>query len=325
VSSSDAPLPAEAQSVSKEPVKKGAVSPADGPAAKPQSVSDELTKTIEKWLRTELPLEPALRSRAVAEAARIPGSREELPEEAAVKAAGEAILAAVGSKVDDRELPPREAYEREKDPEWFAAATLVELIRRQADENEGKKWANLVANFIRLRDEEIGKLIFASEIKQGLNAAEFDLLKLFFIYNPKLVTTARVFRFYLVPGKVTEFSQCEKQSNGEQPPIDRKKARNTDELRFPFAFALLATVTNRQTGKDMESLVYFRVQDHVRRMGLGREALQKMLSEQDLGELKVKLYDMHPDAHEVPTSQDRLRFLRLFDSAQALRQTGRLS
>jgi len=325
VSSSDAPLPAGAQSVSKEPVEKGAVSPAVGPAAERQSVSDELTKTIETWLRTELPLDTALRSRAAAEAARTPAGREGVSEEAAVELAGQFIRAAVGSKADEPTLPPAEAYEAEKDPEWFAAATLVELVRRQADKNECEKWANAVARFVRLRDAAIAKLIFASGIERGLNGAEFELLKLFFVYNPKLVKTSRVFRFYLVPGKVTEFSQCDKQSNGEQPPVDRKNATKTDELRFPFAFAILATVTNTQTGTATESLVYFRVQDHVRRMGLGREALQKMLSEQDLGDLKVKLYDMHPDAHEVPTSQDRLRFLRLFDSAQALRQTGRLS
>jgi hypothetical protein len=323
-SSSDAPVPMEAQRVSEEPVKKDTVAPADGPAGKPRSVSDELTKTIEKWLCTELPLDTALRSRAAAEAARIPPGRgEALSEEAVVARAGKAIREALGPKAGERTLPPPNAYQAEKDqdPEWFAAATLVELIRRDADNNEREKWANLVAHLVHLRDADIAKLIFASEIEQGLNAAEFELLKLFFVYNPKLVKNARIFRFYLVPGKVTEFSQRGKQGNGGQPRTDGKSASRADELRFPFAFAILAMVTNEQTGTATESLVYFRVQDHVRRMGLGREALQKMLRDEGLGDLKVKLYEMHPDAHEVPTSQDRLRFLRLFDSAQALRQT----
>jgi hypothetical protein len=316
----------EAQSVGKEQIEKNAVSPGDKLASKPGSVSHELTETIEKWLRNELPHDTALRSRAAAEAGRVAAGRgEAISEERMVDLAGEAIRAAVGSTAANPTKPEEDAYKAEKDPEWFAAATLVELIRRNAESSEREKWANLVAKFVRDRDAAIGQRFFASEIEKRLNAAEFELLKLFFVYNPKLVETASVYRFYLVPGKVTEFSESGKQGNGGKPRAGGESASQADELRFPFAFAILDTVTNQQTEKPTGSLVYFRVQDHVRRMGLGREALQKLLSEEG-GELAVKLYEMHPEAHEVPTCQDRLRFLRLFDSAQAaLRQTGRMS
>lgn len=298
---------------------------ADAPLSTgPKTVSAELIKAVETWLRTKLPLDAALCSRAAAEAARIPvGRGEAISEEAVVEKAESLIRAAVESgRAGD--LPPSEAYQAEKDPEWFAAATLVALIRRLADEDECKKWAHLVARFVRVRDRTITKLTFTPEIQGSLNAAEFELLKLFFVYNPKLVKTARIFRFYLVPGKVTEFSSSEP-GEAKQPQGEHKSSSTSDELSFPFAFAILAQVTNKQTGAATDSLVYFRVQDHVRRMGLGREALQKMLNKVG-GELPVKLYEMHPDAHEVPTSEDRLRFLRLFDSAKAAaRQTGRSS
>jgi hypothetical protein len=269
------------------------------PPAKAQDVTLHLTGAIENWLGTELLLDAELRSRAAAEAAKTnPGPGERLSEEEALKMTREAIRTAVQPKIG-KEVSPRDT--QQKDPEWFAAATLLELIRRRADEKECGKWANDVADFIVLRNAIIGKRISTANVQKGLNAAERELLKLFFVYNPKLAATARIFRFYLVPGRETDFSrrQIEKDAKEKDP----------QELEFPFAFAILAEVKNE------DCLVYFRVQDHLRRMGLGRRALQKMLWEHR--RLVAKPHGMHPDAHEVPTAQDRLRFRRLVDSVKA--------
>jgi hypothetical protein len=312
----------------------GAAVPNAGPPADAASLSEDLVKTIEKWTRTELPGDAALRSRAAAKVAKFGKDQgERISDEAIMEQVGKQIRAALEFKGDNRVMPSEEDYEEESDPEWFAAATLKELIHRRADNAECEKWANAVAHFIRLREAAIGNLIFAPKIREALNGAEFELVKLFFVYNPKLVQTASILRFYLVPGRVTEFCPHEKQPEAEEPAEDTAKSGEAkqadgvpkpvqqDELRFPFAFAILARVAKDQSNAVAESLVYFRVQDHVRRMGLGREALQKMLSEKGRGGLPVNLYEMHPDAHECPTSNDRMRFLRLFDSAKtAIRQ-----
>jgi hypothetical protein len=290
------------------------------------SLSEELVRTIEKWMRSELPLDAALRSRAAAKAAKFASEGEPLSDQAILETTGQSIRAALEFKGEGRILPEAKDYATGRDPEWFAAATLLELVRCHAEETERQKWANAIVHFIRLRERAIGSLIFAPRIRQDLNAAEFELLKLFFVYNPKLVETASIFRFYFVPGRATEFHSRRPENITAQAASVAAKSRKEEELRFPFAFAVLADVVNKQSRTAKKSLVYFRVQDHVRRMGLGREALQKMLSEADCRDLGVKLHDMHPDAHEVPTSNDRMRFLRLFDSAKtAVRQMGPLS
>jgi hypothetical protein len=61
-------------------------------------------------------------------------------------------------------------------------------------------------------------------------------------------------------------------------------------------------------------VVYFRIQDHLRRMGLARDALVEMFS--PTSDLQLDLRKMDPNATEVPTERDRARFLRLFDSAK---------
>jgi hypothetical protein len=76
-------------------------------------------------------------------------------------------------------------------------------------------------------------------------------------------------------------------------------------LRFPFGFAL--TDGNHH-------LVYFRVQDHVRKMGLARQALTELVRVYHLE--AAQLLAMPQDALEVPTSADQEQFVRLLQSVK---------
>jgi hypothetical protein len=90
-------------------------------------------------------------------------------------------------------------------------------------------------------------------------------------------------------------------------------ARNRN-LHFPFGFAILANVKWPEDKEAREKLVYFRVQDHLRKMGLARNALRQMIDRNPA--LEVEPRKMHPEASEVPSENDRARFIRLFDSVK---------
>ena len=78
-------------------------------------------------------------------------------------------------------------------------------------------------------------------------------------------------------------------------------------LTFTFGFALV-DARNR--------IAYFRVQDHLRKMGLARKGLKTMVRQAALGgiQLGIELGEMPATASEVPTDEDRKRFRQLYKS-----------
>ena len=79
-------------------------------------------------------------------------------------------------------------------------------------------------------------------------------------------------------------------------------------MQFPFGFALIVD----------DKIGYFRVQNHLRKAGLGRQALEELLFRHPLtGENRdVDLLEVPPDAFEVPTEPDMERFRVLYRSVR---------
>ena len=125
-----------------------------------------------------------------------------------------------------------------------------------------------------------------------------ELTERFFMFNPGLTASARIVRLEITPHS------------------SRKQ-----DLDFPFGFAILARTEGPQRLSGPHKLVYLRVQDHLRRMGLARQALKALLAADN--ELQIDLKKMHPDAHEMPGDEDRGRLLRLFDSVRTEAQQQR--
>jgi hypothetical protein len=139
-------------------------------------------------------------------------------------------------------------------------------------------------------------------LQDELNPVERGFVQSFFIFNPGLAASARIFRLEVTPDA--------------NAPEATAQHRN---LHFPFGFAILANVSWPEEINAPEKLVYFRVQDHLRKMGLARNALRQMID--DNPALEVEPRKMHPEASEVPSENDRARFIRLFDSVKnAMRQ-----
>jgi GNAT superfamily N-acetyltransferase len=100
-------------------------------------------------------------------------------------------------------------------------------------------------------------------------------------------------------------------ANGGQGP-------NHDEiLHFGFGFALLVD----------DKIGYFRVQNHLRKAGLGRKALAKLLdryrdnllprkspNSNEPIDVGYELLEVPTTAFEVPTDKDKERFRRLYRS-----------
>jgi hypothetical protein len=77
---------------------------------------------------------------------------------------------------------------------------------------------------------------------------------------------------------------------------------NNEPLVFPFGFALI---------DDKKGLRLYRVRDHLRNMGLGREALVELVRQGRVAELHAKIAPT-----PGPDEDARARFQRLFDSAK---------
>jgi len=183
------------------------------------------------------------------------------------------------------------------DEEWYAAATLLELIRRRGGSDElPLKWATAVAELALSHAITIAARALAEDFRNQLNETEREFIELLFIFNPSLAASARIFRLEIAPD-----------TPGAASPS------RTKGLDFPFGFAILAK-TDALGANGPPKLVCLRVQDHLRRMGLARQALKNLIASDD--RLQIDLKKMHPDAHEVPGDDDRGRLLRLYDSVR---------
>lgn len=187
---------------------------------------------------------------------------------------------------------------QQKDEEWFAAAVLHEMYRRiGVDENTRQTWANTVADLVLSHAAVIADRDSTPAYADELNSVERDLIKSFFIFNPGLAASAEIRRLKITPDP-----------NASAP---KRGKRN---LNFPFGFAILAQTLLEDDKAPVERLVYFRVQDHLRRMGLARDGLAEMIGKRQT--LEIDLRKMHPGASESPTEKDLSRFERLFCSVK---------
>ena len=187
----------------------------------------------------------------------------------------------------------------ERDEEWHAAARLLEMCRRKDVKHEVKvQEAKTIAQRSRLYGALIAARLSSASFKEVLNPPERELIRHFFAFNPALASSAKIWRLEMTP--------------------ETKPNSKDSHLRFPFAFAITATVPCEDKAKSEDrpnTLVYFRVQDHVRRMGLARRALELTIEEGQVSGIEPKR--MHPEAQEVPSEKDQTRFLRIFRSAES--------
>ena len=271
------------------PIPPGQEPPAFSKEAK--QASSALALTIARWLIRRLPLDALTLTRAIATAADKLAEGPGVAEHEALALAGAMIQDEVDQRIRDDSLPKNPVGE---DAEWFAAATLVEMIRRGVADETCRNYAGIVADSVCLHGAYLVQRFPFDEMRKDLNPAERRLIELFFLYNPKLIRSSQIFHFYLVP-------------DFPVPQVNEETSAS-ESLRFPFGFAILDDPTGEP------KLVYFRVQDHLRGMGLASNALEKLIT--DRKDLVAERFEMHPAAHEVPTLDEQRRFERLFDSAK---------
>jgi hypothetical protein len=198
-----------------------------------------------------------------------------------------------------------------QDEEWYAAATLWEMARRKNVEAKCETaFADRVAELALAHGSIIVERIAGDEFNKEFNSVERELIESFFIFNPSLAASAVVKRLEVTPD-----------------PKARRATSLDRRLHFPFGFVILAKTELPGQGapepppSSNPKLVYFRVQDHVRRMGLAREALKEMMRPPDklvehAPSVELELKQMDPTACEVPTEKDRARFERLYQSVK---------
>ena len=185
-----------------------------------------------------------------------------------------------------------------RDEEWYDAATLIEFLRRKIPEERfSPKWPAKVANLALTHAAAIASHVLSKSFQTELNPIERELIELFFIFHPRLAASAQIIRLESTPG------------SREQASSDPKQA-----LCFPVGFAILAKTEWPLATNKCEKLVYLRVQNHLRTMGLARSALKQLIREHP--DLDVEPKRMHPEACEVPRDIDYNQLKRLFYSAQ---------
>jgi Patatin-like phospholipase len=95
--------------------------------------------------------------------------------------------------------------------------------------------------------------------------------------------------------------------------------RKTEDVAFLFTFGFaLAGTVDGQT-----ALLYFRIQNHLRKMGLPREALAQLISNLDIQQTRLGL--LRRDDDEAVTPEKRRQFAQLFETVKAEVTHGRTS
>lgn len=272
------------------------------PAPEVERLSKMITHTMLKWVVSK-PLGPEVLNAAGRLAQDLDiekpgpsiGRLNEVATPAEIAATEGRILRALSQpKPSEYNAPPSQPIpgkgDQVPDAEWTATAALLDSIIRR-DEEAAAKQVNAIAPLVVSRAVSVAAH-FASKKMQAFNRTELRLMEYFFVFNPSLMDHAKIYRFELTPGY---------QIRASSPESSR------EDLRFSVGLAVVADVGNPR-------LVFFRVQDHLRRMGLGRRVLEALIREYP--SLVLDLRESHPDAHEVLAQDDRLRFERLFDSVR---------
>ena len=257
----------------------------------------EIAKSMWTWLRGLSVGSDVINNARFEVTKKAPDSERdpEINEEQTVQEATERIEGSL--KARHGEPIPRRTPQR-CDEEWYAAATLLEACRRNnVSEDVKRKWADHVAELVLSHAAITAGRILSQNFQDELNPVERELVKLLFLFNPGLAASVRLVRLEVTP----------------DPHAPNATPQNRN-LHFPFGFAILARTDWPRKAGCAKKLVYFRVQDHVRKMGLARQALEQLLERKP--RLEVELKKMHPDACEVPSDKERAEFLRLFGSVK---------
>ena len=265
-------------------------------------IAEKIVEAIWTWLDglpvgSEVVAQAALTVTEKAPYSKIPsGLRSRAEENKALEMAKSLIrdeLEAIGKRGKSPKKPPLK-----KDEEWHAAATLLEFLRRGlAGETFKEVWPAKVSELALLHAANIAQRVLDKTFQKELNPMERELIEFFFIFNPGLAARAEIVRLEITP------------ETREDVLPDPEQG-----LYFPFGFAVLAKIECPPQPDERPKLVYLRVQDHLRRMGLARKALECLVS--DHPELEIDLKQMHPKAPEVPTQKDHMRLLRLYHSVK---------
>ena len=190
-----------------------------------------------------------------------------------------------------------------KDEEWYAAATLVEFLKRGIPEKQFKtNWTAIVAELALVHGATIASRVLNPVFQTELNPVERELIELFLIFHPRLAASAQIIRLKITPETMLEVS-----SNGEEDIRE-------EDIYFPVGFAVLAQTGWPPSANEAHKLVALRIQDHLRSKGLGRIALKTLICAYP--NLEIDLKRMHPQASEVPTDKDYGRLSRLFHSVK---------
>jgi hypothetical protein len=194
---------------------------------------------------------------------------------------------------------------RSKDEIWFAAATLLEFLRREvSDDKFAALFRERVAALALVHAASIAGLALSKEFQTELNPTERELIELFLIFNPGFASSVQIIRLSMTPQSDRDCSYDEKQ-----------------DLSFPFGFVLLAHTAWPPEKPQEPKLVYLRVQNHLRQIGLARKGLKALLAERP--GLDIDLQKMHPDADEIPSENDYARLRRIYGSVKTeMRQKG---
>jgi hypothetical protein len=262
-------------------------------------VADKIVDAIWIWLGGSQVGSEVIAKAGLTVASRVPGAENRVVDsdvaQQANSQARELIkteLAAAKGKRFKRRLP------QTRDEEWYAAATLVEFLKREISGKELiTEWVRAVAELALVHAATIVSRVLSSSFQNELNPIERELLELFFIFHPRLAASAQVVRLTINP------------DDGE-----RVCAKEENEIRFPIGFAILANTDWPQPAEGKSKLVSLRIQNHLRGMGLGRKALTELIGGNT--QLEIELLGMHPEAFEEPTERDYAQLSRLFHSVK---------
>jgi hypothetical protein len=264
-------------------------------------IAEKIVEAIWIWLddlqaRPEVIANAALTVTKTAPASKIPPVLDSEAERK-VREKARTLIQAELDRVE-REGQFAKRIPEQKDEEWYAAATLLEFLRREVSEEQFKpEWPAKVAELALLHAAAIASRVLSKAFQTELNPIERELIELFLIFHPRLAASTQIIRLEITP-------EC-----GEQVSSDRDQ-----DIYFPVGFAILAKTDWPPSPHERHKLVSLRVQDHLRSMGLGRNALKELIL--DFPKLEIDLKKMHPKASEVPSDKDYGRLLRLFHSVK---------
>ena len=262
-------------------------------------IADKIVEAIWIWL-SELQVGPEVTAKAGLTVASLLGESEtpvpDIETERRAKAKARSLIQTQLEAANDTQFAKRPPKDR--DEEWYAAATVLELLKRgKPGEKLASKWAERVAELALVHAATIASRVLSPSFQTELNPNERELIELFFIFHPRLAATAEVVRLSINP------------DGGEHVSAEDK-----NEINFPIGFAILAKTDWPPSPGEPRKLVSLRIQNHLRGMGLGRKALKELICGRP--NLEIELQNMHPKACEVPTDKDYARLSRLFHSVK---------